>query len=215
MVKQNGSGIRSRFKKVFGIGKKNITKKNNESKKTKNTIKKKKKINKKLEKTIKINEGLVQNYSINLTDPKTSKKKLKEAAKALGKKGQQSNNKFTPEFIEMIKNKGITYNNINNTNKNKEYYPKLVLEGKNRNDIEKYLNEEQNKNTFIIWKYDDKYNEYENNNLMSENNNKNDKPKYMISMKIKKSAITGSQSNNNINIFNHNIIHKMIKENIL
>lgn len=208
MVKQNGSGIRSRLKKVFARGKKKTIKKKKESKKTKNTIKKEKKINKKLEKTIKINEGLVQNYSINLTDPKTSKKKLKEAAKALGKKrkGQQSNNKFTPEFIEMIKNKGITNININNNknNKNKEYYPKLVLEGKDRNNIEKYLDEEKtDNNTFIIWKYD--LDDIMNNNMMD---NKNDKPKYMISMKIKKSAITGSQSNNNINIFNHNIIHK-------
>ena len=167
MVKQNGSGIKTRFKKVFARGKKNITKKNNES----------------------------------IKNEKKSKKKIKEAAKALGKKrkGQQSNNKFTPEFINMIKEKGINNNSINNSNKNKKYYTKLILVDKDRNDIETYLNEEQNKNTFIIWKSND----FEE-GLM----NKNNKQKYMISMKIKKSAITKVQSNDNINIFNHNIIHK-------
>jgi len=210
MIKQNGSGrIGSKLKKFFGRGKKKITNKKNGSIKTKNTIKKEKKINKKFEKTIKINEGLVQNFSINLTGSKNkkskkkSKKKLRTAMKNLDKKGkgQQSNNEFTSKFKEMIKNKGITNNNINNSNTNKKKYAKLVLSGSDKKDIEKYLNEEENNNTFIIWKKDSK----DNDNM---NNNDIDKPRYMISMKIKKSAITKFQSNNNIHIINHNIIHK-------
>ena len=241
MIKQNGSGIRTRFKNIFRRDKKKITNKKNgsikdvnkyyrnmveilnnqiqpenqvvepiyatvnEEKKYKNTIKKEKKINKNFKKTQKINKGIVSNYSINLTGPQNnkSKKKLKKAAKALGKKGkgQQSNNEFTPKFKEMIKNKGITNNSINNSNTNKKKYAELVLSGSDKKDIEKYLNEEENNNTFIIWKKDSK----DNDNM---NNNEIDKPRYMISMKIKKSAITKFQSNDNIHIFNHNIIHK-------